>query len=123
MRRFLTHDLGQVNAWHAARGLPPLSAEVLPVFGLLIDGVAAGWLYRTDAPAICLLDGLVTNPAAPLRARSRAVRSIVEGLTAGAKAGGARSVIAFTKRPSMHRFISRLGFRGGDVHRMWQAKE
>lgn len=109
MRRFEPADIDEVNGWCAARGLDPLDPAALPPVGFVEPGLAAGWLYRTDAD-LALVEGLVTNPTVPLRQRSRAVDAVTRALLDEAKAFGVRRVVAFCREPGVARRAVRLGF-------------
>lgn len=118
MRAFLPADLPTVNTWRAARGLPPVPGGTLPSTGYLVEGVAAGFLYLTDAPSVALLDGFVSCPDAPLRARQAALAELVERLLHDAKASGAVHVLGLTSRRSMERLVTRLGFHDAGTYRL-----
>ena len=85
-------DHALLAALYAANGLacPPPSG--LPRIGFLAPGVAAGFLYLTDAPAVALCEGFVTNPAAPSGERHDALEAICGALHAAARADGRRLV-------------------------------
>ena len=42
-------DRAQLDAWYTAHGYSPLRPGELPATGFVFEGVAAGFLYRTDA--------------------------------------------------------------------------
>jgi hypothetical protein len=113
MRAFVQSDLAEVNGWRLAHGLAGVALDQLPAAGQIEPDVAAGFLYATDS-SIALLDGYITNPAAGLRERSRAVDEITSSLLRAAKAGGARSVVAVCLAGGIARRARRfgLGFRG-----------
>lgn len=110
MRPFAPQDLDELNRWYAARGLPLVPLSALPAIGVVVDGVAAGFLYRTDSD-IALLDGYVTNPAAGGRARRAAFDAIVEELVRAAKCAGARRVIGMAASGGVSRAVDQLGLR------------
>ncbi len=114
MRPYQPSDLPELNRWYAAHGEPPLALALLPPTGYVVEGVAAGFLYRTDAPGLVLVDGLVTSPDAPIRARARALAEIVERIVALARDEGASRVVGFTRSRGMCGLTERLGFKAGD---------
>jgi hypothetical protein len=107
VRVFRPEHLAEVNRWYTARGLPQVPASALPSTGRIVPGVASGFLYRTDSD-LALLEGYVSNPEAPLRARARAFDGIVAALIEEAKAGGARRVVAFCASEGVRRRAARL---------------
>ena len=100
--------LEDVQAWAALHGSAPQDPEMLPAVGLVEPGVAAGWLYQTDAK-VGLLEQFVTNPMASAKARHRAVTHIGLGLITLARSLGLRRVVTMTAQRS----IGRMSIRNG----------
>lgn len=109
LRPFAAGDLAELNRWYEKRRLSAVPGTMLPKLGLFAPGVAAGFLYRTDS-SVALIDGLVTNPVAPLRVRREAVAAIVDGLRSLAKERGVSHLVAMTERRSTRRVAERAGF-------------
>lgn len=109
MRRFDASDLVMLNAWLAARGLPPRSMDDLGSTGFIIHNVACGFLLRTEARAFAMLDGFATNPTAPLRVRHAAIARLMARLLAEAKEHGISHVGGFTSSSGMGRLARRAG--------------
>lgn len=122
VRRFLPQDLREVNAWYAARGFPQLTERHLPRVGFIVPGVAAGFLYQTDAPAIAMLEGYVSRPRAGVRLVSSAIDDITGALLAEAKLRGVSSVVALTHARGIERRANKFGMRTIGVYAM-AAKE
>jgi hypothetical protein len=110
VRRYATSDYPEVAGWYAAHGEPVPDAGMLPGFGLIVPGLACGFLYRTDA-SFALLEGFVTNPAAHLRARHLAIGEIVDALTEEAKAQGFRHVVGLSRSTGIASLVQRRQFR------------
>lgn len=110
MRPFEPFDLLEINGWYAKRMLATLTTDHIPRLGRIEPGIAAGFLYLTDARAICLLEGFVTNPDASLRRRAKAIKEITESLMCVAKQRGFTGVIGLCRAPSVERLAHRLGF-------------
>lgn len=110
MRRYLKSDLEVVNAWHVAHRKPELTAEVLPGFGLLVPGVAAGFAYITDS-SVALLENYITNPAADSLARHSALVDITSGLIAHCREAGMGMVLALTQDESVAQRARETGLR------------
>lgn len=106
MRAFLASDLEEINAWHVAHGSTPARADRLPACGAIEPGMAAAFLFRTDAN-VCILEGMVSNPAAPLRKRTAALHAIADHLLALAK--GCR-VVAICTADGTARTAHKHGF-------------
>lgn len=90
----------QVDQWCAARKMRPIPAGWLPSTGLIVDGVAAVWLYRSDS-AIIFVEGLISNPDASMITRARATEALLERAGELAAEMGARYVVG----TSSHRSI------------------
>lgn len=110
VRAYQPSDLATLNRWYVARGLAPVTADLLPPTGYLVEDVAAGFYLRTDAPGIGFLDGFVTCPTAPLRARREAVVAIAERIVAQAEDEGVTRLCGFTRSRGMCRLVEELGF-------------
>lgn len=117
MRRYAATDLPEVAGWYAARALRAPTADMLPDCGVIVQGVAAGWLYGTDS-AVCLLDGYITNPAASPEDRNAALDAITGELLAAARGRGFRHVIAYTGTPSIEARAISHGFLAAGSRRM-----
>lgn len=101
MRIFRPDDLVEINGWLRARGLEPWADDCIPCTGLIEPGVAAGFLLFTDATAVALLDGFVSNRDAAPGERDAALRSIGEALLEVAQERGIRRVVAWTRSGRM----------------------
>lgn len=116
MRRVRPSDRDTVNAWYVARGMARWPDDVFPAVGFIEPGVAAGFLYQTDARGVTILEGLVTNPQANVMQRGRAARKVVEALCEEARARGLRRLVAFTETRGVEALGSSLGFRFTGTH-------
>lgn len=75
VRPYTANDLQEINGWHRARGFLPVELDTLPPTGLIVPGVAVGFLYRTDSQ-LGMLDGFISNPEAPKEQRAAALMHI-----------------------------------------------
>lgn len=110
-RRFKPDDLVEINTWYEGRGIGPLQSRHLPDFGWIEPGVAAGFLYQTDAPAIAMLEGYVTRPRAGLKRVSRAIDEITAALLEEAKRRGVTQVVAICAARGIERRAHQFGMR------------
>lgn len=115
MRRFTASDLPALNDWLEGHHLAPTALADLGGIGFVVDGVAAGFLLRTDARRIAILDAFVTNPTAPLRVRHAAIKALVTKLCDEAKGLGVKKVGGFTNSRGMVQVCHALGFSSVDV--------
>lgn len=110
MRRFRSSDLEEMNRWYAARGIAPLTPDELGEVGFIVPGVAAGFLLRTEARGVAMIDAIVTNPDAKMRVNYRAVRGIIEALERKAREMGVKRLGGFTRSSGVERVGRALGF-------------
>lgn len=121
MRRYEPTDYPEIADWYAARGEIALPLECFPRTGLILPGVAAGFLYATDS-ALALIDCVVTNPEASPMARGRAVSGVLRALLDEAGKQGFRIVAGSTRYRGMRRSAERIGFKyTGDFAMMFAA--
>lgn len=109
MRRFEQSDLAALNDWNRTRGDPELPAEMLPHVGYVEPGIAAGFLYSTDA-GLCLLENFVSCPSAGPKARNEAVESITDALLDAAKACGFKHVLVICRNSAVRKRAERRNF-------------
>lgn len=109
MRRFdISKDLAELNGWYRARGLPEVPLEALPLTGLIVPGVAAGFLYLTDS-SLAMLEGFCTNPQVGRDERARALDQIIAALFVEADRMRCTKVIGLVQSP----LIEQLGIKNG----------
>ena len=102
-------DRAQLDAWYLAHGYGHLRPGELPATGFLVEGVAAGFLYRTDSDTV-ILEGFITNPAATAAERYQALEQVHAALVAAAKQSGARRLLALTADDSLKQRAQEHGF-------------
>lgn len=95
-RRFKEADYKTIARWYRERDIAPPRFELLPSTGFIVNDVAAGFIYLTDS-ALCLVDGLISNPdCSPLRV-GRALQLLSKVLVGQAIKCGAQGVVVLTK--------------------------
>ncbi len=102
-------DRAQLDAWYTAHGYSPLRPGELPATGFVFEGVAAGFLYRTDADTV-ILEGFITNPDAAPDARYHALEQVHAALITAAQQSGARRILALTADDSLKQRALTHGF-------------
>ncbi len=76
-------------------------SEMYPETGLVVNGIVVGFLYRTDAPHVAWIDGVVSDPASSRDERAEALSILIPALYAEAEKQGVRLVFATTAVPSL----------------------
>jgi len=87
----------ELSEWFIAWDEKVPSAEHLPRLGIMIEGVAAGFLVQTDTK-ICLIDFLISNPKAEKKERNKALNLVVHALIKLAQNLGYNLIMANTKK-------------------------
>lgn len=110
MRFFESSDYAQIAGWFRARGMEPPRRGDFPSFGLIEEGIGAGFLMVTDTP-LAIIDFFITNPDAARRRRHAAMDAITEGLLRQAKHLGFRAVKGDSKFVVIKNLAKRCGFQ------------
>lgn len=118
MRPFRDTDLREIEGWYSRRGLVPPPQSCFPATGYIMPEVAAMFLWSTDS-CICLLDGAITNPAAPIVRRASALKAITQALIAQATRGGFTQILGYCHARSTARLVRQHGFRKVGVHELY----
>jgi len=98
----------QVLRWFELFG-ETIFPEALPPTGLIVPGVAAGFLYRTDS-SMAMIESLVASKEVSKEERTRAVDAIIVGLSWEAKKLGFKTVLGFTQLDAVVQRVHRLGW-------------
>jgi len=115
VRPYISTDYDTVDSWFKAHGIQGMDQSLLPETGLIVDDVAAGFLYRTDS-SVAFLDSFVTNPEQPQTVRARALQDILEGLTEKAKEVKVRLIIGQPKSAGLIKLGLRVGYKDLGLH-------
>ena len=115
---FDSSEYEQVCEWWAGHNWVAPEKDHLSSFGMVCcyngRGMAAGWLYLTTSK-YCLIEFLVTDPKAPIKARTKALKLLLERLIAEAKIlcpGG--TVFSSIKSKGLIKLYQKAGFVVGD---------
>jgi hypothetical protein len=113
-RRFERSDYIKIIPWWTFRQKAVVASEYLPETGILVESdlgepLAASWLYVTNSNA-ALIDWTMTNPDAPIRERSKAVKVAISALESLARDLGIRCVFGISGSRGLARTMERLGY-------------
>lgn len=108
-RVFRDEDIDEINDWFEERNEAGISLDVLSRTGLIVPGVACGFLYATDS-RICFLDFYVSNPNIPYEYRQKAMDIITEKHLATATERKYRFIFAGSDKSGIIDRCKRLGF-------------
>lgn len=109
MRTYSKHDYSQVCEWYGARHQSPPPIECTPETGVIVDGVAAGFLLKTDAK-VGILEFFITNKDAEKELRHRAMTDIAHALTLTAKNLGLKQIVCNTEFDNVKRLLHLSNF-------------
>lgn len=84
VRKVQPVDLAQIKHWSKLRGHDLQCDSIFPPTGFIVDEIAAGFLYLTDA-AVAVIDCYVSNPASDKERRDAALDAITNALLDVAK--------------------------------------
>jgi hypothetical protein len=106
------HHLPLIGSWLSARGKAADAgdARLYPSTGLVVDRCAAGFVFTTNAPLVGYLDGLVTDPAAPVRRRYFATRLLLSRICEMAKGLGVELLMVATDVRGLVGICEKEGF-------------
>ena len=109
VRKYLPKDYGDIEEWYGDWGFIPPRSSSITENCYMIDGVAAGFLIKTDTD-ICFFEGFVTNPKVESNKRSEALNLLTEKLLGIAKDLGFKEIWVLCKHNSIKQRAERFGF-------------
>lgn len=122
IRQYTEQDIEDINHWYNLRGELRLPRDLFPEFGFVEPGVAAVFLYRTDA-GFAFLENLITNPDAGLYPRIEAVKRVIDAGIEKAKALGVPRVLFLTEKSSVEAYMKRtFGFEFRKRYNLYQKE-
>lgn len=107
-RKYTHRDFESVERWYETRQLR-VKYEDFPKVGIIIPGIAVGFLMQTDTKS-AILEPFVANPSATPEERDKALTLIMGELLEEAQDLGYKRVFGFSSRPSMLRRALSWGF-------------
>lgn len=108
VEKYVKEDFKQICEWFKDRKLKLPTEKMLPQHGAIVPGVAAGFLYLSDAD-FCYIDFYITNPKVDRITRYEALQSITLMLIKWAKQMEFSLIMANTQ----NNFIAQLGMANG----------
>lgn len=98
MRQYEATDYPVLRDWYLAHRVHVPGFNDFPPIGLVVDGLAAGFLILTDV-RMGIFDFFISNPDSDSRDRFHAIEEIIDGLTEIAKERGMRAIRCDTQLP------------------------
>lgn len=108
-KRFIESDYKEIAHWFQAWGVTPPPIGILSDIGIIVPGVAAGFLYLTNSQ-MGIIDCLVSNPDASKEERNHAIHLIGERLLEMARSTDCIRVKCNTRIGSVMERAKQFGF-------------
>ncbi len=102
-------DFNEISTWFQDRKIA-IQEDYLPATGFIVPGIAAGFIYRTDAN-FCIFECFIGNPAKSAEERDVALNDIVAAMIGESKEMGFKEVYGFATSQSMIRRGFGQGFK------------
>lgn len=99
IRKITDKDLNEIMGWFHSRNIK-ITPEYLPQTGFIVPGIAAGFIYRTDAN-FCIFESFIGNPKRPYTERQEALRHIVPIMIQEARDMGYKEAFGFATSKTM----------------------
>ena len=99
----------EVLHWSHSWGVP-VDPAFLPPTGFIVPGVAAMFIFLTNAP-VAFVDHVISNPESDPKERDRALDLIGICIMAFARDQGVKGLVGYTKLPKMAERCERHGWK------------
>ena len=99
--------------WTRFYELNPLPLQFLPQSGFVVEGVAMGFMYRTDSK-MALIENLSANPMIPRQTATRGLDAVVTAIAEEGRALGFEVLIGYTNVEAVIQRALRHGFTTDD---------
>src|ERR1700678_2917140 len=109
VRKYKKSDYNEVSSWFQDRNID-ISEGYLPETGFIAPGVAAGFIYKTDAN-FCIFECFIANRDKSYEEREAALTKIVSSMIGEAKEMGFERVYGFATSQTMIRRGMEQGFK------------
>lgn len=109
IRAFTDADYPMVSEWWKAHGRMPVSVELLPPTGIVVDDIMAAWLIKTDA-GVGIIEHAVSSPHAKPRDVHTATQRGMDALIYEAALDGLKQVWGVVCNRGLSKAYERRGF-------------
>lgn len=108
-RRYEASDYETISNWYKGHGHHIPRRTFFPGIGFIVEGIAVGFLFRTDSE-VCIIEGFLSNKKAPNRDKAKAFDMIMESILYEAKRHYFSSIVGFSKTRSIEKLGKRFKF-------------
>jgi hypothetical protein len=109
IKPFEESDHPLLCSWWEEHGWAPVSLNMLPKIGYIVDDICAGFLYINDSK-LCHLEWIIADPKSDKNKRSEALNVLISTLCFTAKEYGCEAVFTATKHKSLIERYKSNGF-------------
>lgn len=95
---YTPEDYEVLKTWWEARGMDYIPERFLSGFGVMVENVASGFIYKTDS-CMAIIENFISNPNTPKEIRDQAIDQIIQLLLDYAATQGIESLVAFSDLP------------------------
>ncbi len=113
VRKYSPNDYFEISVWWKNQGWPGVPQDHLPETGFVVEGIASGFLYKTDSK-IAWLEFIIANPSTTKEERSEALDLIIDKLLETAKELNFKNVFSTAQHPKLLERYQKHGFTIGD---------
>jgi hypothetical protein len=99
--------------WTRHYEMTPLPVQFLPQSGFVVEGVAMGFMYRTDSK-LALIENLAANPKLPRDTVTAGLDAVVSAIADEGRALGFEVLIGYTNVNAVIQRALRHGFTTDD---------
>lgn len=114
---FTLSDYKEICEWHEGWNMSPPPLEFLSCLGVIIPGIAAGFLSTTNIN-VGVIDSFISNPKAGKKDRYIALDLIMDKLMYLAKGVGCKAVRFHTRYDTLMFRAKKRGFKEVEKHTM-----
>lgn len=109
LRKYMKSDFNEISTWFQDRKIA-IQEDYLPATGFIVPGIAAGFIYKTDAN-FCIFECFIANPSKSAEERDVALNNIVAAMIGESKEMGFKEIYGFATSQSMIRRGFEQGFK------------
>ena len=109
VREYTKYDYDEVSSWFHSRKIE-ITEDYLPQHGFIEPGIAAGFIYMTDAN-FCIFESFISNPEASKEEKEIALREVVMQMIKKAKELEFKEIYGFATSQKMITIGYEQGFK------------
>lgn len=114
VKAFEKTDYALISTWWLQHGWSPVSFEMLPKIGFIVNDICAGFLYINDSK-LCHLEWIVSDPDSNKQERSESLSILLNVLENTAKELGCSAIFTTTKHENLIKRYENNGYVTTDV--------